>query len=88
MVLPLSVDSVILENVGHVVGGDEGVVDGDELDIGALERNPGHKPADLAETKLYGNQAHLAPSILWQSGSSIVGCRLVVFHAYAVASRW
>jgi hypothetical protein len=34
----------------HVVGGDEGVVDGDELDIGALERNPGHEPADTAET--------------------------------------
>ena len=50
MVLPLSVDSVILEHVGHVVGGDEGVVDGDELDIKALERNPGHKPADPVET--------------------------------------
>jgi hypothetical protein len=33
----------------HVVGGDEGVVDGDKLDIVALQRNPGHQPADPAE---------------------------------------
>lgn len=50
MVLPLSVDSVILENVGHVVSAHEGVVDGDQPDIGALESNPGHKPADPDET--------------------------------------
>jgi len=34
----------------HVVRGDEGVVDGDQLDILALERDPGHEPADPSET--------------------------------------
>lgn len=34
----------------HVVGGDEGVVDGDELDILALEGHPGHEPPDPSET--------------------------------------
>jgi hypothetical protein len=33
----------------HVVSGDEGVVDGDELDIVALQGNPGYEPADPAE---------------------------------------
>ena len=33
----------------HVVGGDEWVVDGNELDIIALKRNPGHKPANPTE---------------------------------------
>ena len=34
----------------HVIRGDEGVVDGDELDILALEGDPGHEPADPSET--------------------------------------
>jgi hypothetical protein len=34
----------------HVVRGDEGVVDGDQLDILALKRDPGHEPADPSET--------------------------------------
>jgi len=35
--------------VYHVIRGDEGVVDGDELDILALEGDPGHEPADPTE---------------------------------------
>lgn len=34
----------------HVLGGDEGVVDGDELDIVALEGDPGDEPPDPSET--------------------------------------
>jgi len=34
----------------HVVGGDEGVVDGDELDIVPLERDPSDQPTDPSET--------------------------------------
>jgi hypothetical protein len=34
----------------HVLGGDEGVVDGDELDIVALEGDPGDEPSDPSET--------------------------------------
>jgi hypothetical protein len=34
----------------HVIRGDEGVVDGDELDILALQGDPGHEPADPSET--------------------------------------
>jgi hypothetical protein len=49
-VLPVAVDSVVLEHVGHVLGCDEGVVDGDELDILALEGDPGDEPPDPSET--------------------------------------
>jgi hypothetical protein len=34
----------------HVIRGDERVVDGDELDILALEGDPGHEPADPPKT--------------------------------------
>jgi hypothetical protein len=34
----------------HVLSGDEGVVDGDELDIVALQGDPGDEPSDPSET--------------------------------------
>lgn len=41
---------VVLEHVGHVCGVEEGVVDGDHLDVVAHERHARHEAADAAET--------------------------------------
>ncbi|KAM1111533.1 hypothetical protein ACFX19_010786 [Malus domestica] len=40
MVLPCAMDCVVLEYVGHVVGGNEGIVDSNELNIVPLKNNP------------------------------------------------
>ena len=48
----------------HVVGGDEGVDDGDDLDILALEGHPGHEPPDPSETWTKSqSQTHKKPPL-------------------------
>jgi hypothetical protein len=46
----LSVDGVVLEHVLHVVGGDEGVVHGDNVDHGVVLGGAHDKTADTSET--------------------------------------
>ncbi|KAM1279311.1 hypothetical protein ACFX13_032192 [Malus domestica] len=43
MVPPCAIDYVVLEYVGHVVGGNEGIVDSNELNIVILKNNPKHQ---------------------------------------------
>mmetsp|Transcript_2577 Transcript_2577/g.4651 ORF Transcript_2577/g.4651 Transcript_2577/m.4651 type:complete len:498 (-) Transcript_2577:2604-4097(-) len=46
----LSMDGVVLEHVLHVVGGDEGVVDGDDVDHGVVLSGAHNEAADAAES--------------------------------------
>merc|ERR1712216_800844 len=48
--LKAPVHGVVLEHVLHVVGGDEGVVDGDDLHVGVGLRGPDHHAANATET--------------------------------------
>ena len=41
---------VVFEHVGHVIGGDEGVVDGHHLDVLAFEAGTHHEAPDATET--------------------------------------
>lgn len=40
---------VVLEHVGHVVGGDEGVVDGNHLDVVPLDAGTHHQAPDATK---------------------------------------
>ena len=46
VVLPLTVNTVILKHVCHVLGGDEGIVNSDELNIVPLKDNSCHQTTD------------------------------------------
>ena len=46
----LTVDGIVLEHVLHVVGGDEGIVDGNDVDHGVVLSGAHDEAADTAET--------------------------------------
>jgi hypothetical protein len=50
IVFPLTVNTVVLEHVGHVLSSDEGVVDSDELNIVPLENNSSNQTTNSSES--------------------------------------